>query len=156
MSVKLEGHVLLLWLSHKKAILMNPEKMILKVILQKSTNKFLFAQADSDFVDFLVAMLSISIRKVERFLGSNTGRSNIDCSNNIMLLRILDTEDYLFNGARTYMVSHDLTVAPLGLTSGFSVINEMKISLSDIKQVKVKVGVVEVRLVYVWIMQLLL
>lgn len=48
------------------------------------------------------------------------------------------------DGAIMYMVSDDLTVAPLGVTSGLSIINELKISLSDLKEVKLTVGLKEV------------
>lgn len=43
----------------------NTKRMILKVMLQKSTNMLLFAQADSDFVNFLFANLTVSLGRVE-------------------------------------------------------------------------------------------
>ncbi|XP_012841426.1 PREDICTED: uncharacterized protein LOC105961717 [Erythranthe guttata] len=39
----------------------NSKKMVLKVVLQKSTNKILFAQSDEGFVDFLCSLLAIPI-----------------------------------------------------------------------------------------------
>ncbi|KAH6785643.1 hypothetical protein C2S51_038098 [Perilla frutescens var. frutescens] len=47
---------------------------------------------------------------------------------------------YLVRGSRTYMVRKDLTVAPLGITSGLSVINGLKISLFDVEEVELRVG----------------
>ena len=162
---------------------MIPENMMLKVMLQKSTNKFLFAQADCDFVNFLFVMLIISLGRVEWFLGSSTGLKSMDNlhrsvadNSNSMHLKDSDTKDllirpkhpncYLFNGnrlclmnldqignqsyvhgPRMYMVRDDLTVAPLGVTLGLSIFNELKISLSDVKEVEVQVGLEEVRLV---------
>ena len=139
--------------------------MILKVILQKSTNKFLFAQADGVFVNFLFSILTISLGRVKWCLGSHYDLNAIEnlhrivadsfddsilkCSsseNEFCILNIgeIGCQSYV-NGARMYMVSKDLTVAPLGVTVSLSVINELKISMSDIKEVEVQVGLEEVR-----------
>ncbi|XP_047938308.1 uncharacterized protein LOC125186044 isoform X2 [Salvia hispanica] len=161
-------------------ILRNTKRMILKVMLQKSTNMLLFAQADCDFVNFLFKNLTTSLGRVEWFLGSDTGlksidnlhRSVADDSNKIrvkdsytkdLLIQPKPTDhiyscseyEYCFlnfshhissayvDGVIMYMVSDDLTVAPLGVTSGLSIINELKISLSDIKEVELQVGLEE-------------
>ncbi|KAL3635493.1 hypothetical protein CASFOL_020040 [Castilleja foliolosa] len=50
----------------------------LKVILQKSTKKFLFAEAEDDFVEFISSFLIISLGGVEHLLGANTSLKNID------------------------------------------------------------------------------
>ncbi|KAL3635478.1 hypothetical protein CASFOL_020025 [Castilleja foliolosa] len=50
----------------------------LKVIFQKSTNKFLFAEAEEDFVEFLFSFLVMSLGGVECLLGNNTSLKNID------------------------------------------------------------------------------
>ncbi|KAL1560819.1 hypothetical protein AAHA92_10990 [Salvia divinorum] len=177
MSLATDGHVFLNQID-ENVILRNTRRMILKVMLQKSTNMLLFAQADCDFVNFLFANLTISLGRVEWFLDSDTGlesidnlhRSVADDSNNIhvkdsctkdLLIKPKPTSfstsqnEYRFlnfnqhmpcayvDGAIMYMVSDDLTVAPLGVTSGLSVINELKISLSDLKEVKLQVGLEE-------------
>ena len=163
----------------KRATIKYPKNMILKVILQKSTNKFLFAQADGVFVNFLLSMLTISLGRVEWCLGSNYGLNAIEnlhsfvaCTSDDRLLKWSYTKDMVIkpkptcyscnenencllnigqigcqsyvNGARMFMVSDDLTVAPWGVTVGLSVINELKISLSDIQEVEMKVGLDEV------------
>lgn len=46
-------------------------------------------------------------------------------------------------GSRMYMVSDDLTVTPLGMTSSFAVLNGMDISLSDIEELELQVGLEE-------------
>ncbi|KAL7128792.1 hypothetical protein ABFS83_13G018100 [Erythranthe nasuta] len=56
----------------------NSKKMNLKVILQKSSNKLLFAQAEDDFVDFLLCFLTIPLGGIEHLLGSNTCLKSID------------------------------------------------------------------------------
>lgn len=58
----------------------NPQsrKMVLKVCLQRSTNRFLFAEAMDDFVEFLVSFLIVPLGGVEFLLGGNTGLKNID------------------------------------------------------------------------------
>ncbi|XP_047938310.1 uncharacterized protein LOC125186045 [Salvia hispanica] len=77
MIVATEGHVLLHQIDQRPTLVI-PENMMLKVMLQKSTNKFLFAQADCDFVNFLFVMLIISLGRVEWFLGSSTGLKSMD------------------------------------------------------------------------------
>ncbi|KAL7087153.1 hypothetical protein ACP275_13G048800 [Erythranthe tilingii] len=56
----------------------NSMKMILRVHIQKSTNKILFAQAEEDFVDLLCSFLTINLGGVECLLGSNTCLKSID------------------------------------------------------------------------------
>ncbi|GFP79553.1 hypothetical protein PHJA_000098800 [Phtheirospermum japonicum] len=53
------------------------KKMILKVVVKKSTNKLLFAQ-EEDFVDSLFSLLTIPLGGVECLLGSKTCLKNID------------------------------------------------------------------------------
>ncbi|KAH6756556.1 hypothetical protein C2S53_002121 [Perilla frutescens var. hirtella] len=112
----------------QKGTSLNSKKMILKVMIQKSTNKLVFAQADQDFINFLFGLLAIPLGKVECYLGSNTGLKN---------------QQYHVKRERMYMVSDDLTVAPLAITSFLSVLNEFKISLSDVKEMEVEVGLDE-------------
>ncbi|KAL7108904.1 hypothetical protein ACP275_06G141800 [Erythranthe tilingii] len=56
----------------------NPKKMILRLMVQKSNNKLLFAQAGDDFVDFLFSLLIIPIGGVECLLGGKTRLKSID------------------------------------------------------------------------------
>ncbi|XP_057793371.1 uncharacterized protein LOC131009993 [Salvia miltiorrhiza] len=56
----------------------NPRKMALKICLQKSTNKFLFAEAMDEFVEFLCSFLTLPLAGVEFLLGGKTGLKNID------------------------------------------------------------------------------
>ncbi|KAG6419577.1 hypothetical protein SASPL_121799 [Salvia splendens] len=173
MIVATEEHVLLHQID-QKADVPNIENMKLKVMLQKSTNRLLFAQADYDFINSLFATLVISLGRVEWYMGSDTGLKNIDnlhksvvdhfhdkhlkysCTKD-SLIKPKSSESTCFNKSEygfmhltyvrawtMYMVSDDLAVAPLGLTSGLSVINELKISLSDIKEVELQVGLEEV------------
>ncbi|KAL1560801.1 hypothetical protein AAHA92_10973 [Salvia divinorum] len=176
--VPTEGHVLLHPI-YPEDILRNPKIMMLKVMLQISTNKFLFAQADADFVNFLFSNLTIPLGRVEWFLCSNTGLKNMDnlhksvasvvdsfylkCDKDLLIkpdptsinLYVKKANEYYYlnmdgcenqlyvEGPRMYIVSDDLTVAPLGVTVGFSVINQFKISLSDVEEVKLNVGLKE-------------
>ncbi|KAL8031327.1 hypothetical protein ABFX02_13G016900 [Erythranthe guttata] len=52
--------------------------MNLKLVLQKSTKKLLFAQAEDNFVDFLFSFLAIPLGGVEHVLGGNTYLKSID------------------------------------------------------------------------------
>ncbi|GFP79556.1 hypothetical protein PHJA_000099100 [Phtheirospermum japonicum] len=56
----------------------NSKKMIVKAIFQESTNKFLFAEADDNFVEFLFTLLTIPIGGVEHLLGGSTCFGDID------------------------------------------------------------------------------
>ncbi|KAH6756553.1 hypothetical protein C2S53_002118 [Perilla frutescens var. hirtella] len=51
---------------------------ILKVTLQKSTNKFLFGRAKDDFLELLFSFLTIPLGGVEEILGGETCLKNID------------------------------------------------------------------------------
>lgn len=181
-----------------KAISINSRTMVLKIMLQKSTNKLLFAQADHDFISFLFGLLMIPLGRVEWYLHSNTGlrttdnlhrsipdslyrnglmtplskdllfkpnlsndSSSNDSSSNESSSRGRDTDysfvneyiplnfdmsenQYHVRGSRMYMVSDDLTVKPLSITSSISAIKEMKISLFDVGEVTMEVGFEEV------------
>lgn len=54
------------------------KKMSLKVMVQKSTNKLLFAQAEDDFIDLLFSFLTIPLGGVVCLLNFNTSLKNID------------------------------------------------------------------------------
>lgn len=174
---------------------MNPKKMNLKVMMQKSTNKLLFAQAHGNFVSFLFGLLSIPLGRVEWYLQSNTGvtaTDNLhwsimdslygydvmtteakdllfkpplfdDASCNEMDAQFGCCNDYLalsfdrsktrchVRGSGMYMVSDNLRVTPLSVSSGVSVINEMKVALSDVEEVELQVGLEEVRFVVLFL-----
>ncbi|EYU33994.1 hypothetical protein MIMGU_mgv1a018806mg [Erythranthe guttata] len=187
----------------------NPKKMILRLMVQKSNNKLLFAQAGDDFVDFLFSFLTIPIGGVECLLGGKTRLKSIDnlynsiadiddkymatrdmrnritdpklprgyiSANQILplseqtlvyyhqdfnnkkewfsysgrgggqihdMLFIKGGGNYVKQGLTMYTVSDDLTVTPLCMTSSLSILNEMKIPLSDVKEVEVQIGVEE-------------
>ncbi|KAH6756555.1 hypothetical protein C2S53_002120 [Perilla frutescens var. hirtella] len=157
---------------------MNPKKMILKVMIQKSTNNFLFVEADNDFINFLFGMLTLPLGRVEWYFGSYTGLRGMDnlhasiqdnlnnkhftsiVTKGLLLKPALSTNYSSCNdliplnfdpninqnhvkGSRMYMVFNDLTVEPLGVMSSVSVIRRMKISLSDVKELELQVGLGE-------------
>ncbi|XP_057792678.1 uncharacterized protein LOC131009392 [Salvia miltiorrhiza] len=176
----------------KRAHCMNTKKISLTAMMQKSTNKLLFAQARHDFVSFLFGLLAIPLGRVEWFLHSNTGVRATDnlhrsIPDSLYCYNIMTTEtkDMLFKpamfnepssngsssrvrtshngfcneylplnfalsenkdyvkGSSMYMVKDDLTVAPLSVTSSVSVINEMKVALSDVVELEMEVGLEE-------------
>ncbi|KAL7129051.1 hypothetical protein ABFS83_13G037100 [Erythranthe nasuta] len=61
-------------LHHKKlgSPSISKKTMTVKAVVQKSTNKLLFVQAEEDFVDFLFSLLTIPLGGVEYLLDSNT------------------------------------------------------------------------------------
>lgn len=52
-------------------------------------------------------------------------------------------------GPKRYIVTDDLSVAPLSITSSLYVVNQMKIPWSEIKEMEVEVGAEEVRNIYI-------
>ncbi|KAI3457331.1 hypothetical protein Pfo_013994 [Paulownia fortunei] len=187
----------------------NSKKMILRIMVTKSTNKLLFAQAEEDFIDFLFGLLTIPLGGVECLLGSNTSLENIDNlyrsianingdkyvktqDTKTMLLKPKLPHGYISNyqilplseesapvlyyygnysrneewlslspiwgstaveyrkgqgnyvkGPRTYMVTDDLTVKPMCMTSSVSILNKLKIPLSDVKELELHIGLKE-------------
>ncbi|KAI3457332.1 hypothetical protein Pfo_013995 [Paulownia fortunei] len=187
----------------------NSKQMILKVMVQKSTKKLLFAQAEEDFIDFLFSLLTIPLGGVECLLSSNTSLENIDnlyrSIANINGDKYLKTQDtktmllkpklphgYISNyqilplseesapvlyyygnysrneewlslspawdrtavqyrkgqgnyvkGPIMYMVTDNLTVKPLCMTSSLSILNKLKIPLSDVKELELHIGLKE-------------
>ncbi|EYU34012.1 hypothetical protein MIMGU_mgv1a023826mg [Erythranthe guttata] len=73
----------------------NSKKMILKLMLKKSTNELLFAQCEEDFIDFLFSLLTIPLGGVENLLGGNTCLKNID--NLYTSLENINGDKYLRN-----------------------------------------------------------
>ena len=133
-------------LLHPKDAFMTSKNMMLKVLLQKSTNKFLFAQANGNFIDFLFFMLTISLARVNCYLGKNIASLQYKGKSLLSKCKHDGTRSFVCP-LGMYIVRDDLSVSPLGITSGISAVKEFKISLSDIKEVKLQVGLDEVRLV---------
>ncbi|KAL9145081.1 hypothetical protein ABFS82_13G015900 [Erythranthe guttata] len=184
----------------------------LKLMVQKSTNKLLFAQAENDFVDFLCSLLTVPLGGVQYLFGSNTNclKSLENLYKSVDLIedkyfaapnmkkrlmkpdiakgymsknQVLPLGEHMdqtiyynqdlklnkewlsfsnTNGAKLftiigsfkgkgdfvkeatmYMVSDDLTVAPLCMTSSLSILNRLNISLTDVKEVEVHIGLKE-------------
>ncbi|KAL3635457.1 hypothetical protein CASFOL_020004 [Castilleja foliolosa] len=56
----------------------NDKKTTVKAIMQESTNRLFFVEADGNFVEFLFSLFTIPLGEVERLLGGSTGLKNID------------------------------------------------------------------------------
>ncbi|KAL1555513.1 hypothetical protein AAHA92_11238 [Salvia divinorum] len=70
--------------------------------------------------------------------------SNLSQSNEFSRLNFdPDARSHHVKGARMHMVSNNLTVSPLAMTACISVLNELKISVSDVEEVDVQVGLEE-------------
>ncbi|KAL7086721.1 hypothetical protein ACP275_13G017900 [Erythranthe tilingii] len=189
------------------------KSMKLKLMVQKSTNKLLFAQAENDFVNFLCSLLIVPLGGFQYHFGSNTTNclksiENLYTSvnliedkyfaaqnmknrlmkpdiakgyiskNQVLPLRECMAQTLYYNqdtklnkewlsfsntnGAKLftiissfkgkgdfvkeatmYMVSDDLTVAPLCMTSSLSILNRLNISFTDVEEVEVHVGLKE-------------
>ncbi|XP_075475571.1 uncharacterized protein LOC142506256 [Primulina tabacum] len=56
----------------RKHISSDSKRITVKVLVQKSTNRFLLAQARKDFIDLLFSLLAIPLGSVQSLLGRNT------------------------------------------------------------------------------------
>ncbi|CAA0808584.1 Protein of unknown function (DUF674 [Striga hermonthica] len=64
--------------TEEETVSKSEKTMILKVMIQKSTQKFMFAQAEDDFADFLFSLLTIPLGGALSLLGTNTGVTSLD------------------------------------------------------------------------------
>ncbi|KAL1555515.1 hypothetical protein AAHA92_11240 [Salvia divinorum] len=171
-------------------------KVILKITVQKSTNKLLFAHAKKDFVEFLFSLFVVPLGGVEWLLSSKSSIKSIDnlyksisylkdeyhfnssciknrlikpnlpygCTSTNHILPLTEEESSLdgyedissflhiifpqgqgkyIKGPRTYQVMDDLTVIPFYVSSILCSLNEQMISLSDLKEVEIEIGLKE-------------
>ncbi|XP_057793386.1 uncharacterized protein LOC131010008 [Salvia miltiorrhiza] len=167
----------------------------LKVMIQLSTGKVVYAQANKQFVEFLFSFLYIPLGGVEHLLAGSECVKAIDnlywnTSNFIdskhfitpdtkkrLMTPILPhgyiSKDYIFplteeslpadydnilmfssvkfpngqgsylKGSPTYHVADDLTVTPFCFASTLSSLKQQKISISDVKEVEIQIGLKE-------------
>lgn len=122
-----------------------PKQMVLKVCLQKSTNRFLFAEATDEFTVFLFSFLSIPVAGVEFLLGGNTCFKSID---NLYgsVADLIDSKGNYVKKHTVCFVTDDLTVSP-SLTTSISILNGLGIPLSDVEETELSVGMEEVILI---------
>ncbi|XP_057777892.1 uncharacterized protein LOC130996613 [Salvia miltiorrhiza] len=174
----------------------NSWNLSLKVMIQQSTGKVAYAQANKQFVEFLFSFLYIPLVGVEHLLAGNTCvkaidnlyRSTSDLADSKhfitpdtkkrLMTPILphgyisahcifplaeeclpaEYNDYLnllssvkfpngqgsyLKGSPTYHVADDLTVTPFCFASTLSSLKEQKISISDVKEVEMQIGLKE-------------
>ncbi|XP_073277704.1 uncharacterized protein [Primulina huaijiensis] len=62
----------------RKHISSDSKRITVKVLVQKSTNRFLLAQAHKDFIDLLFSLLAIPLGGVQSLLGRNTCLGSIN------------------------------------------------------------------------------
>ncbi|KAL8474336.1 hypothetical protein ACS0TY_030975 [Phlomoides rotata] len=185
------------------------KEIILKVMVHKSSNKVLFAEAEDDFIELLFSFLIFPIGGVESLLGTHTSLINLD---NLYRSISDDTMDKYFSSLHTkkllvnpniphssksqntflplnyespptlyyrwteyyspprlfrsphgslytlkspkgegnyvmerttYLVTDDLTVTPFYISSTFSILSRLNISLSDVVEREVHIGLQE-------------
>lgn len=68
-------------------------RMTLKIMVQKSDNKVLFAQAEENFVEFLFSLLDVPLGSVMSLLGGNTSAGSIE--NLYKSVSVLDIGRYI-------------------------------------------------------------
>lgn len=142
--------------------------MILKVSLQKSTNRFLFADATEEFVQLLYSFLTLPLGGVQSLLGGKTGLVNLD---NLYGSVVDGFDDALFlypdtkkglidpnmdhflkqyevmSDAREplmFIVLDDLAVVPFSVATSVLILNAQSVPLSDVKEMELYIGLEEV------------
>ncbi|KAL3635471.1 hypothetical protein CASFOL_020018 [Castilleja foliolosa] len=185
------------------------KEMVVKAIIQKSTNKLLYVEGDDNFVEFLFSLFTIPLGGIGHLLGGSTGLKNIDnlyrslgdingdmylksqatkamllnpklpfgftsntqflplteeipptlyfnhsterlfpqdnpkkCRTSVVFKSPKDPGNYI-KGPAMYMVTDDLVVTPLCTASGISILNHLRVPLSDVSEQELKIGLEE-------------
>lgn len=143
-------------------------KMILKVSLQISTNRFLFAEASEEFVKLLFSFLTLPLGGVQSLLGGETGLVNLD---NLYRSVVDGFHDDYFTNPDTkkglispdmvdflhqfeapsderetfmFIVLDDLIAVPFSVASTILLLNRASVPLSDVKEMELYIGIEEV------------
>ncbi|KAL3635466.1 hypothetical protein CASFOL_020013 [Castilleja foliolosa] len=91
----------------------NTKELVVKAIIQKSTNKLLYVEGDDEFVEFLFSLFTIPLGGIEHLLGGRTNFKNID--NLYRTLGEINGDKYLKTQAtKTMLLNPKL---PFGFTS---------------------------------------
>ncbi|KAJ6767960.1 hypothetical protein OIU74_021765 [Salix koriyanagi] len=99
----------------------NPERS-LKLLIDTNGNKFVFAEAGKNFVDFLLHLLAFPVGTVMRLLKKSAWLALV--------------MSYV-KGLATYMVTDDLSVSPMSMVSVVGLLN--KFNIKDFGLLKEKV-----------------
>ncbi|XP_057997792.1 uncharacterized protein LOC131176775 [Hevea brasiliensis] len=147
------------------------KKVNLKLLIDKKTNKVLFAEAEKDFVDFLFILLSLPVGTAGRIVyvclnyhhRCVTARRGAPCSkcsasttyelpfigtnnNNTSASNTAtsSSEEGFMKGMVTYMVTDDLSVSPMSMISGVALLNKFNVKgFSALKGKMVEFGIDE-------------
>ncbi|KAL7086730.1 hypothetical protein ACP275_13G018700 [Erythranthe tilingii] len=148
------------------------KKVDLTLIVQESTNRFLFAQAGKEMVDFLFGLLKITLGDVQCLLGSNSCLKRINnlyksiedpgsvrastrrrimepkMTNpngvlHVVTSSILEVQGQYVKGPKMYNIADDLTVTPFSTASTISILKGLKIPFSDIVELPVEIRLQE-------------
>ncbi|CAN1269348.1 hypothetical protein LINPERPRIM_LOCUS13549 [Linum perenne] len=140
-------------------------KVTLKLLINKKTNKVIFAEAGKDFVDFLFSILSFPLGTVIRLLSEDQmvgclGNLYKSCENlnNTFIqpsttkdtilkpkLQQLCTNGGIVKGSSTYMVMDNLKVMPLSTISIVNLLNEFNVQwVVDLEEKIIELGKDEV------------
>ncbi|KAK6157283.1 hypothetical protein DH2020_011531 [Rehmannia glutinosa] len=155
----------------EKESISDAKKMTLKVVVQKSTNKSLANINDDKYLK--TKYIETMLLKPKPPLGYVSKNQILPLTEEIapFLYRCAGNfrdQDYLstldkrgsfgpqvscvkspkgegnyVNGARMFMVTDDLTVTPLCMSSSLSILNGLEIPLSDVKELKLHIGLEE-------------
>ncbi|PWA88815.1 hypothetical protein CTI12_AA117040 [Artemisia annua] len=141
----------------RQAVMVKPSSavltasMTLKVMLQKSTSKLLFAEANSDFAEFVFGFLEIPLGTlVGKLMNGNTSYVSLDnlykSISNLTVgefIKSYDLKDMLINPklvSAKFMVTDDLVIRPLSSTSTIDMLSKFKVPLNDVEEHTVNIG----------------
>ncbi|KAK1377484.1 hypothetical protein POM88_024228 [Heracleum sosnowskyi] len=119
--------------------------MTIRLMVQKSVKKVLFALVEEDFVDFLFSILGIPLGSVLLLSGYNSNPGTLDkLYGSIDVLKALQHPPIPRGGfvlkPAKFMVTDDLVVTPLTSTSSISALDLLKVPISDVQQTPVPIG----------------
>ncbi|CAN1131035.1 hypothetical protein LINPERHAP2_LOCUS6164 [Linum perenne] len=119
-------------------------KVTLKLLIDKKSNRVLFAEAGKEFVDFLFSILSLPLGTVIRLLSKdkmvgclgNLYQSIEECANRMTAVvpyvappagKKSDPKGGFVKGVVTYMVMDDLEVKPMSTISSLTLLSKFNI-----------------------------
>ncbi|GKB81163.1 retrovirus-related pol polyprotein from transposon TNT 1-94, partial [Tanacetum coccineum] len=121
----------------------NSKHFTLKVNLQKSTSKFLLAEADEDFADFIFGLLEIPLGTlIGVFCEINYDDERCDA----ITFKDARAQGRYLKTSSKVMLTDDLVITPLSSISTVSVLKRLKVSLDDVEEHNISIGIEEVQL----------
>ncbi|GJW79419.1 hypothetical protein Tco_0143394 [Tanacetum coccineum] len=146
-----------------KEIATTSKRMMLKIVLQKSTSKFLFAEAKEDFVDFVFGFLKIPLGTVVgKLMNGSSSLTNLDnlfaSASDLKVGKHIKSQDLgkasstsadprvqgeFVKASAKFMLTDDLVITPLSTFSTIALLNKLKVPMHDVVEHELSIGTIE-------------